>query len=686
MKKISKFLIFPLLAVTITGAWVNAIDLSYSVQRYSWEISLPHDIHDTQAQPNLIFSNTDHNNDDVTDESGYISPGSTVVTTIAPIIPSDLMNEVAEDGLLIYNGNHYEPNKIEYTLPKGTCMTKEWLPIVEFFPSNNWYSGPKKQLYKGNYLYSFGDDASWSWRVMTPFNPEVHTSSYYNEGQLNAIPNMKYSIDGGKTFHRYFHRADENIDNDVCITNFSIENTSGNFFSFFYKVNEDFSETQLTHSATITYDKMKANVDAMPVVEETISRTFSETMINDKFIIPLEWEVVEGICTEGNVHICITEKPLPPISATPDNPKIPNDKGWEIPVLSNDDYNGNPPTTNDVTIKIVGEPKISVTINDEGKVIVPPTTETWIFTFEYEICDKVHPDNCSTAPVNVDLYEKEKPTPPTPAPEPELPSAPEPEPEPELPVEPELPSAPEPVVPTTSTTGGPGGYVPNTPVTPFRPINVDDGITLYSAPTVDNQCIAPVKNIDDPKIFDYYNILKVQDTSDINRALTRSEFMKLIFNSSGIDPASIDLNFVNNFIDLGDDSELKVYVAYGLQRWIISGQTLYDNDYSQKIFRPNDTISRAEASKILAGLILENESHLPKIENITTFADILPEESLSPYIEYSYAKCLLHGKNTLNGEVIDGSNERKFMPIDAISLGETTKILYNMTHPMSIEK
>lgn len=95
--------------------------------------------------------------------------------------------------------------------------------------------------------------------------------------------------------------------------------------------------------------------------------------------------------------------------------------------------------------------------------------------------------------------------------------------------------------------------------------------------------------------------------------------------------------------------------------------------------RPNDTISRAEASKILTELMREINMPLPNREEIHTFSDVNPEETLAPYVQFAYNSCLLHGRNTLNGEPLDGK-PRVFEPFDGITLAETAKVLYNITH------
>lgn len=116
------------------------------------------------------------------------------------------------------------------------------------------------------------------------------------------------------------------------------------------------------------------------------------------------------------------------------------------------------------------------------------------------------------------------------------------------------------------------------------------------------------------------------------------------------------------------------YIYYAYKHQIISGQELNGTH----IFRPNDRLSRSEAAKILTNATVMKGSNLTVSEG--NFIDIPADFSLRKYIEYAFDSCLLHGTNTRDGEVLAGEEGRKFSPIKNISIGETTKILYNLTH------
>lgn len=218
---------------------------------------------------------------------------------------------------------------------------------------------------------------------------------------------------------------------------------------------------------------------------------------------------------------------------------------------------------------------------------------------------------------------------------------------------------------------------------PFRPITAN-GIPLFSAPKLGVQCVSPIKNLDDPKLLSYFNDLQIVDPSNPHRELTRAEFVKMIINAARLAPKDANLDILANFTDVNRSEWFAPYVAYALEYGIISGQKvdlLSAENIIVREFRPNDTISRAEASKVLSALILKDVSELPVEEDINTFSDIAKNFTLAPFVEFAYDSCLLHGRNTIDGQPIDGT-PRVFEPIDGITLAETAKVLYNMTHPM----
>lgn len=187
-----------------------------------------------------------------------------------------------------------------------------------------------------------------------------------------------------------------------------------------------------------------------------------------------------------------------------------------------------------------------------------------------------------------------------------------------------------------------------------------------------------IKDVTDPRLIDFYNTLQLQDVSNTNREITRSEFMKLIINAAGLENSQGTGELLASFSDINIDDPSAKYFSIALENGIIHGQNIAVRSKNgeiiqKKILRPNEKISRQEAAKILVEMIRDKE--LPK--KSSTFSDVSVNNPLAPYIEYAFDLCLLHGKNTRNGKVIEGT-KRYFAPTDNITLAEAAKILLNM--------
>lgn len=299
-------------------------------------------------------------------------------------------------------------------------------------------------------------------------------------------------------------------------------------------------------------------------------------------------------------------------------------------LLDNDIFDGTGATTEKVSVQLndpnplTGSYLNSVT----GEYIVPPTTAAGTFQLTYTLCEIENPSNCSTANIIVTLK-----TPPPPPPPP-LPPPPPP-----------LPS-------------GPGGGSPKLPPSSPPPDELPRLPIFTAAPS----CTAAIKNIDDPKLRAYYDDLGVLDASNSDRKLTRVEFLKLVIHAIEGDLESAEGEYV--YSDMNEDVWYNAYVRYASWAGLVSGDT-------DGRFRPNDGITRGEASKVLIRAL-----GIQEVDNTGTFADIGSHNTLLPFIESAYYGCLVHGRHTIDGEPLPGQ-PRVFEPYDGITLGETAKILYN---------
>lgn len=134
--------------------------------------------------------------------------------------------------------------------------------------------------------------------------------------------------------------------------------------------------------------------------------------------------------------------------------------------------------------------------------------------------------------------------------------------------------------------------------------------------------------------------------------LTRAEFLKIAFNAAGWKTTG----GATLFKDVAANAWYAPYVSLAVSKGIISSKNMN--------FRPNDTISRAEAAKIIVGIFGGNTAN-KKI----TFTDVDASSDLAKYIEA--AKDL----GFFSGQIIDG--KLKFRPDHSITRAEIAKVIAN---------
>lgn len=138
-----------------------------------------------------------------------------------------------------------------------------------------------------------------------------------------------------------------------------------------------------------------------------------------------------------------------------------------------------------------------------------------------------------------------------------------------------------------------------------------------------------------------------------NEPLTRGEFLKIVLDASKFD-ISKTVNS-NIFSDIKTTDNIAKYISFAVENRIISG-------YNDGTFRPNNTISRAEATKILVNALPLNLAN-----SQTQFSDISADNTLGRYIQTAY-----------NYYLVNGTSPTTFEPHRTISRGELIKILYNI--------
>ena len=137
-------------------------------------------------------------------------------------------------------------------------------------------------------------------------------------------------------------------------------------------------------------------------------------------------------------------------------------------------------------------------------------------------------------------------------------------------------------------------------------------------------------------------------------SLTRAEFLKIVINSTGWPLPTTGLTIP--FSDVATNIWYAPYVSLALSKGMIQSATR---------FRPNDTITRAEVTKILTlalGVTITEPTSM-------TYSDVSASLSLAKYIE---AATFL---NIFSGQVVAG--RRIFRPSDPITRAEIAKVVVN---------
>jgi len=178
---------------------------------------------------------------------------------------------------------------------------------------------------------------------------------------------------------------------------------------------------------------------------------------------------------------------------------------------------------------------------------------------------------------------------------------------------------------------------------------------------IPSSCRAQVLNLNDARLKAYATELAIMNRNNFSHRLTRAEFLSIAFRSANIQlpPETIATTSTgeSSYSGASLETESVFYrsITYAIALGIISGNA--------EDFRPNDPISRGEATKILV-----NTFHFSPVSPDNIFADVPRGNTLAPYIESAHENCIIHGKNTLNGELIKGNYYLLFAPKDTITL------------------
>ena len=126
-------------------------------------------------------------------------------------------------------------------------------------------------------------------------------------------------------------------------------------------------------------------------------------------VTPGEHTITYKVCEKGQTDNCQTKTlkitSLGELVLNPDNTARVTKVGGEVDVLSNDTLNGDPVTTDTVTLEIEDADGSGVTV-ENGKIKVPANAAPGEHTITYKVCQK-NTTNCQTATVKVVVLEED---------------------------------------------------------------------------------------------------------------------------------------------------------------------------------------------------------------------------------------------------------------------------------------
>ena len=126
---------------------------------------------------------------------------------------------------------------------------------------------------------------------------------------------------------------------------------------------------------------------------------------------PNTYTVTYKICDKANLGVCDTAVvkikvtgSTSTIDAVDDGEKTLPRTGGIVEVLTNDTLNSSPATKDNVTVAIDNNGGLTgLTVNGDGKLVVPNNTTPNTYTVTYKICDKANPGVCDTAVVKITI-------------------------------------------------------------------------------------------------------------------------------------------------------------------------------------------------------------------------------------------------------------------------------------------
>ncbi|MCT4592360.1 MAG: S-layer homology domain-containing protein [Candidatus Gracilibacteria bacterium] len=148
-----------------------------------------------------------------------------------------------------------------------------------------------------------------------------------------------------------------------------------------------------------------------------------------------------------------------------------------------------------------------------------------------------------------------------------------------------------------------------------------------------------------------FGVIKLSGKFEPNLAITRGEFIQMAVDA--FRKEALPVVAFNPFVDVPKNLNISAHVLYAKNKGVVNG-------YSDKTFRPDSTITRAEAVKILLGL-----KGINTISTTSVFKDL--DSWQIPFVEK--AKSM---------GVVKGFSDTEFKPNDNLTRAQSSKMIYNL--------
>ena len=330
-----------------------------------------------------------------------------------------------------------------YTKPTDVCGAGE---IVVTFTAKDSFGNQTQKTGKIRFIVAKDDDYT-----STPVTPSssVQVVKDGSGTPYNILTNDKLYGNGATTSNVTISEVtpNANVKIDTATGQVKVQpNTPAGTYTVTYRICDKNISTACSNIATVKV-KVTSTIDAVDDPEVSVPRTggtvsiltndtlngnpattsnVTITVTNDggltgltvdstgKLVVPNNttpgtYTITYKICDKANLGVCDTAVvkikvtgTTSTIDAVDDGEKTLPRTGGIVEVLTNDTLNGSPATKDNVTVAIDNNGGLTgLTVNGDGKLVVPNNTTPNTYTVTYKICDKANLGVCDTAVVKI---------------------------------------------------------------------------------------------------------------------------------------------------------------------------------------------------------------------------------------------------------------------------------------------